>query len=104
MGPAPSSNSGSSSQSQDVAPVTTTTGGTGAVSIGFHTIPKGGNISVSVGKTTEKSGDTIITFPDGSISSTANPTPPSHPFSVNGYGGKGQGGYSVVTLFSIDFT
>ena len=102
MGPAPSNPS--SSQTTNSEPITVTTGGKGAVSVGFHAIPKGGNITVSVGKTTEKSGETIITFPDGSTVSTANPTPPSPAINVSGHGGPGQDGYSVVTLFSLDFT
>lgn len=104
MGPAPSSSSGSSSSSnsssQPAAPAAAAPiVGNGKPSVGFQSISKAGNISVSIGQ--NNGSDTVITFPDGSKVSTANPNPPDPPPTVTGFGGTGQTGYSIITLFSI---
>ena len=68
-------------------------------SVGLQSISKGGTITVSIGKTSGS--DTVITFPDGSKASTANAHPPDPPVTVSGFGGSGQPGYSMITLFTI---
>ena len=72
-------------------------------SIGIQRI-KAGTIKVSIGNTT--GADTVITFPDGSKATTASPSPPDpmpNPL-PSGFGGPGQKGYSLISLFSISIT
>jgi hypothetical protein len=72
-------------------------------SIGIQRV-KAGTIKVSIGNTT--GADTVITFPDGSKATTASPSPPDpmpNPL-PSGFGGPGQKGYSLISLFSISIT
>ena len=73
----------------------------GIPSVGLQSISKGGTITVSIGQTSGS--NTVITFPDGSTASTATAKahPPNPPVTVSGFGGSGQPGYSVITLFTI---
>jgi len=72
-------------------------------SIGMQSI-KAGTIKVSIGNTT--GANTEITFPDGSKATTASPNPPDPMPSPlpSGFGGPGQKGYSIISLFSISIT
>ena len=109
MGPVQSS-SGSSSYSGSNSSSSSGQGGllqtalaasaaVGKPSVGLQSISKGGTITVSIGQTSGS--NTVITFPDGSTASTANANPPDPPVTVSGFGGSGQPGYSVITLFTI---